>query len=229
MKYLQTFKNLFSKSTEDWCKKLELNYYTIDDNGLVNVDDSVDIQFRRLSKIPVRFGLISANFNCRNNKLKSLEGSPKGVGHSFYCDNNYLINLNFSPTRIVRSFVCSYNQLESLKGSPKEVGNSFYCNNNKLTSLIGGPVEVYGRYDCTANKIRSLEGYPEKLGGDFNCRENPICEIYYLFPDHESYLASLDFKYLRDGNKIIKRRLIKALAEIGRYQVPDIIPGYEYI
>jgi hypothetical protein len=206
MKYLKTFKNLFTKSIEDWCEKLELKNYSIKDGGLVYVDGAVDIQFRRLNKFPVKFGIVTGFFNCRNNKLRTLKGSPIKVSGSFECSSNDLI---------------------SLEGCTMEVNEDFFCDRNNLTSLVGGPKEVGVIYYCYNNKLVSLEGIPDKITY-LDCLNNPICEIYYLFPDHKSYLDSLDFNYLR-GDKIVKGRLSKALKEIGIYEVPDIIPGYEYI
>ena len=52
---------------------------------------------------------VNGSFDCDNNQLTSLEGSPKVVGGDFWCVNN---------------------QLTSLNGSPKEVGGDFCCYDN---------------------------------------------------------------------------------------------------
>ena len=83
--------------------------YTINDDGSIDVDASVDLSNKNLSKIPFKFGIVSGDFNCSDNQLTSLEGAPNSVGGDFYCYNN---------------------QLTSLEYAPKMVGGSFYCSNN---------------------------------------------------------------------------------------------------
>ena len=73
---------------------------------------------------------VTGNFDCSQNNLTSLEGSPKIVGGDFYCYRNKLI---------------------SLEGGPEYVAIDFDCYNNKLTSLEGAPVKVGGDFDCESN------------------------------------------------------------------------------
>jgi hypothetical protein len=55
----------------------------------------------------------------------------------------------------------------------------------------------------------------------------PIWAIYELFPDHNSFIDSQDYNYLR-GDSIDKRRFREALDEIG-IKMPESIPGWKYI
>jgi hypothetical protein len=71
-------------------------------------------------------------FNCSNNKLTSLNNSPKTVGGSFYCGHNQLISLKGAPTYVGNNFVCSNNLLTSLDGVPKFVGENFICRFNSV-------------------------------------------------------------------------------------------------
>src|SRR5574343_65252 len=117
------------------CKEYSIENYTIN-NGLVDVDGSVDLSSWKLDKLPLNFGRVSRHFNCCNN-LTSLEGAPKKLDGHFYCQ---------------------YNELASLEGGPKEVGGNFNCNNNQLTTLQGAPKEVGGSFDCNFNNLTTLEG-----------------------------------------------------------------------
>jgi hypothetical protein len=127
-------------------------------------------------------------------------------------------------------FKCQRVNLKTLEGCPREVLLSFDCSDNKLESLAGGPEIVKGGYYCYKNKLISLEGCPKKMKAKMITYGNPIYDIYKLFPDHESYLDSLDLKYLR-GDKIIKKRLEKALKENGYeyIELPEFIEGYTYV
>lgn len=179
--------------TEAILKDLGIKNYKINEDLTVDVKGNVQISRKGLTSIPVQFGIISGDFNCDNNKLTSLEGSPKEVKGSFDCSVNELTSLQGGPKEVGSSFYCGYNnlttldgspkevkgnfysynnKLKSLQGSPKEVGGSFLCSNNKLTSLQGSPEEVKGNFECSDNELTSLEGSSMRVGGDFNCTYN---------------------------------------------------------
>ena len=142
-----------TKNIENICQEWGIENYTINGDGTVDVDGIVDLSRRNLSKLHLKFGRVTGNFYCYNNKLTTLEGCPGEVGGNFYCHNNYLTTLEAGPVK---------------------VGGSFYCSNNKLTTLEGGPQEVVGHFDCYNNQLTTLEGGPRELGGGFNCKDNPL-------------------------------------------------------
>ena len=134
-------------------------------NGVYNVRGDVDIDDLGLTKLPVKFGTVSGDFTCYNNKLTSLEGAPKKVD---------------------ADFICSYNELTSLKGAPQYIGRDFECYNNKLTSLEGAPQKVGGYFICSANNLTSLVGAPQKVGGDFYCSDNQLDNEDYEWLEQNS-------------------------------------------
>jgi hypothetical protein len=104
----------------DWvtgiCNKYRIENWTLNSEGLVDVNGPVYIDNANLIRLPLRFGRVSGTFDCDDNQLTRLEGSPRQVELSFWCNNNYLT---------------------TLKGAPLEVGVDFWCSNNQLTSLEG--------------------------------------------------------------------------------------------
>jgi hypothetical protein len=130
-----------------------LKNYTINSDGTIDVVGDVDLWNRLgnkigdMTKLPVKFGKVSGFFDCRMNKLTTLENSPSNVGHVF---------------------VCSGNELFTLAGCPKYVGGAFWCNMNKLTTLENCPNYVGGDFNCLDNKLISLEGCPSYIEGDFH-------------------------------------------------------------
>ena len=104
------------------CNKYDIKNYTINPDGSIDVDGSVYLYNMDLTEIPLKFNKVSGYFDCSNNQLKSLKGSPKKVGGDFYC---------------------SLNKLTSLKGGPEKVYDMFYCGGNPLESLDG----YNGNYD----------------------------------------------------------------------------------
>src|SRR6266568_1612305 len=107
-------------------------------NGLVNIKGSCFLK-KQTSKLPIKFGIVTRNFLIGNNKLTSLEGSPRECG----------------------SFECNNNQLVSLAGGPEQT-EYYHCERNKLTDLIGGPKIASFRMRCQNNPLTSLEGLPEE-------------------------------------------------------------------
>ena len=147
MKLKQLFESQFPTTKEDveaTLEKYEIKNYTINDDLTVDVDGDVFIDKLELSQFPVKFGTVSGDFYCYDNKLTSLEGAPKEVGGDFICRNNNLTSLKGAPREVGGIFNCSQNKLTSLIGAPKRVGRDFYCNSNKLKSLDGiGDVGAY--------------------------------------------------------------------------------------
>jgi hypothetical protein len=97
-----------------------------------------------------------SDFDCYEQRLTSLRGSPNFVAGSFVCRNNYLTSLKGGPEEVVYNYDCSKNKLTSLEGAPKIIGGYFYCAFNSLTSLEGIHL-----------KISRIDGYA-------NFKKNPI-------------------------------------------------------
>ena len=114
MKYLKKF-NESVEDIDSICKKYGIKNYTINEDGTVDVDGSVDLSERNLSKLPLKFGRVTGSFYCMHNQLTTLEGCPVEVGGYFNCGSN---------------------KLTSLEGCPRVVGGEFYCKDNPLPQEI---------------------------------------------------------------------------------------------
>ncbi len=158
------------------CEKYNISNYTINVDGSINVDGDVDLTNKKLTKLPLKFGRVTGDFDCSRNYLTSLEGSPSYV-YYFGCHQNNLTSLEGGPEIIGSSFNCNDNQLTSLKGSPKEVGGYFSCSYNQLTSLEGCPTEIGDDFHIHNNKLTTLKGGPKELGGNFYCHVNNLPDL----------------------------------------------------
>ena len=125
------------KSLESICnidlellKKCVKGSYTINDDGSIDVNGDVNLNNKKLAKIPFKFRNVSGGFYCHRNRLTSLEGSPNTVGGGFYCYYNQLTTLEYAPNTVGGNFLCYDNQLTTLDGAPNNVGGGFYCYNN---------------------------------------------------------------------------------------------------
>ena len=121
----------------DICKKYNINNYTINPDGSIDVRGNVSIVEYDINYIPIKFNKVGGWFNCSGMSLTSLKGCPKKVDGNFYCHKNELTSLKGSPESVRGSFDCSNNKLTTLKGCPNGVGVYFLFNYNNLISLDG--------------------------------------------------------------------------------------------
>ena len=118
----------------DWLDKYDVKSYTLVPDEkygfVVDVNGDVNLSFKELINIPIKFNKISGSFYYYNNKLTSLEFSCQTVGGNFYCSDNQLTFFEFCPQAVRGSFNCHNNQLTSLEFCPQKVEGIFYCKNN---------------------------------------------------------------------------------------------------
>ena len=141
---------------EQICKKYNIENYTINEDGSIDVNGNVDLSSRLLKRLPLLFNRVSGFFDCSDNELTTLEGSPKYVGSDFNCTYNKLTSLKYGPEYVGEDFLCSNNQLISLEGSPEYVGINFYCNETGIYDLKGISYEIDGFLFCTDNPISTI-------------------------------------------------------------------------
>jgi hypothetical protein len=171
-------------SIKSICKRYNITNYTINSDGTVDVDGNVNLYFKGLTELPLKFRRVTGDFICSLNQLTSLEGSPKEVGGHFDCQGNQLTSLKGGPKEVSSNFNCADNQLTTLEGGPLSVGGNFFCSNNQLTNLVGGPEVVLGAYYALNNQINSFEGFPDDYEGVFDFTINPVQDILDQFPDN---------------------------------------------
>jgi hypothetical protein len=221
MRRIQTFESI--SEIERLCNKYGIENWTINSDGLVDVDGDVDLSQYRLTKIPINFGRVRGYFYCYNNELTTLEGSPREVVGDFHCNNNGLTTLKGAPNRVVGDFSCGYNELTTLEGSPREVVGDFHCSVNKLTTLEGAPSRVGGNFSCHDNQLWTFKGAPEFIRGNFYCYGNKIKEIWDLFriPKYIDLLNDHDAIRMDGDNQpyVILDRLNAFLEDIGKEPV----------
>ena len=105
-------KQSYEQEIKSWCEEMEIENYTINSKGEIDVNGGVDLRFKNFKELPYKFGRVKGYFDlddCKN--LTSLKNCPNYVKGYFYCNQ------------------CT--SLDSLEGCPKEVGDCFYCNDCK--------------------------------------------------------------------------------------------------
>ena len=135
MKFIKLYESF--EDIDSICEKYNIKNYTIDSDGIVDVDGDVDINNNRgLSKLPLKFGEVSGHFNCNYNDLLSLEGCPKSVGSYFDCSNNHLISLEGCPQSVGGHFDFFDNKLKDLYGFPEYFYNEVYYRGNTVSEIL---------------------------------------------------------------------------------------------
>jgi hypothetical protein len=185
---------------------------TIDDAGLVTCNGHVKLkrQNHQISQLPVSFKEVFS-FDCKRNKLESLQGAPLTVIKDFMCPYNKLKSLQGAPRIVGLSFDCDNNKLESLQGAPESVGGHFGCINNKLTSLLGAPKTVGGNFLCYDNPLTTLEGLPTTIGGGL------ALSYHESLPLLRCLAAQKGVEFWKDGYRFRRSDAIKAEDIINRY------------
>ncbi len=153
-------------SIQDICKLYNIINYTVNDDGSIDVDGEVELSWFELTELPLNFNRVTGYFNCSNNKLTTLKGSPKWIDGSFNCYNNILTSLEGSPKYITLGVDCSGNRLTSLRFGPEKIGKDFLTYNNKLTdnycdTEIGGDFYTSLRQDGLEIKYTRCLNYNE--------------------------------------------------------------------
>jgi hypothetical protein len=167
MNYLKTFKDkLFEFKVKRICEQHKIKNWSINKNGLVDVNGDVKIVKLSMSKLPIAFGQVNGDFRCYQSSLKTLQGCPKSIIGDFDCSSNELTDLKGGPEYVEGYYACDNNKLTSLEGAPETINAVFNCGNNKLTSLKGGPRFVAGNLFCGNNLITSLQFGPEEINGE---------------------------------------------------------------
>ena len=215
MKSYKQFINESKLDIHSICQKYGIDAdYTINEDGSIDVDGDVWLNNFNLTKLPLKFGNVSGRFDCSDNQLTTLEGSPERVGENFDCSNN---------------------KLTTLYGGPQNVG-AFNCGQNQLTTLEGSPQIIDAFFHCKNNQITDFRGFPEFFEGIFYCEENPIEEIYLLFLEEDQiFVDSRCIRWINEfdviqGNKVIMDRLEEVFHQLGM-EIPEEIelPSYEII
>ena len=108
MKHLKLYESYQTEEEiAEICKKYGITNWSINEDGLVDVDGGVNLYKKSLNKLPLKFGKVGGNFWCNGNQLTTLEGCPTEVGGDIYCFNNQLTIINWKDiytlydTRIV--------------------------------------------------------------------------------------------------------------------------------
>ena len=131
MRYLKLYENF--EEINHICDKYNIFNYSINQDGSIDVNDSVYLSKKNLLEIPLKFGKVLGVFYCANNQLTSLKNSPIEA-HGFNCNDT---------------------KLTSLLGGPKKVKNNYWCRRNDIKDFVGFPEHFLWLF-VTGNPIEKI-------------------------------------------------------------------------
>jgi hypothetical protein len=135
MKHIKLFEGYQSESeVQEICKKYSIKNWSINSDGLVDVNGNVNLNNQGLTEIPLKFGKVTGDFYCNDNNLTTLKGAPHRVGGRFDCDDNRLTSLEFCPSLVGGYFYCRHNNIREFTGL-KYIGGDFYCTGNPIEKI----------------------------------------------------------------------------------------------
>ena len=184
------------------CNRYRIENYSINDDLSIDVNGDVNLAYKNLEHLPLKFNYIEGSFDCSNNELKTLEGCPQTVGGDFDCHRN---------------------ELKTLEGSPQTVGGDFNCHFNKLETLEGGPQTVGGDFDCYRNELKDLEHFPE-VSGDIDIEENTVnLLVYTSIKKADSFMIEdfIDYEIVRNRDTVMLDRLQTFIRD-NDLEMPDL-------
>ena len=109
------------------CKKYNIENYTINPDGSIDVNGNVSLSEYEIKKIPIKFNKVNGYFSCLECDLTTLENSPKWIKDSFFCIGNSLTSLEGCPISDMHYYFGD-DPLESLNGFNGDY-NRLSCHN----------------------------------------------------------------------------------------------------
>ena len=94
------------KEISAWLSFIGVANYTLNEDLSVNVVGDVMINSisMDLHELPIKFKIVSGNFNCGENGLTTLIGCPETIGGYFDCHGNNIVSLVGCPISVGKYF-----------------------------------------------------------------------------------------------------------------------------
>ena len=159
MKYLKLFESL--ENIHKICKEYGIKNYTINSDGSIDVGVGVNLSYKNLTKLPLKFRNVSSSFYCSSNYLTNFEGAPTYVGGHFQCIDNNLTSLELFPTHLVGSFNCDYNPVYEIWNLFRDKSKVELFNDYDIIRGTDIAIDRLNDFLITIGKnpVKSVEGY----------------------------------------------------------------------
>lgn len=131
---------------EKWLDKYNIKNYTIQPDGVVDVNGDIDLNGFTEESILVQFGTVTGSFDLgQATAITSFKGAPRIVGEHCYCDTSTMSSLEGIPKSIGGDVSFFKTNIKSLSGIDKlvnQIDGMVYLDEN--TSHILGLLRIKG-------------------------------------------------------------------------------------
>jgi hypothetical protein len=125
---------------KNWLDKYNVENYTIRPDGIVDVDNDVNLRNFKGTTLPVQFGEVSGHFDMFGTNITSLVGFPVFIGRDFICSGcKNLTSIKYAPRFIGGGFYIHDTSIKSLTGVDKvikHISGMCWCD-EKVTHILG--------------------------------------------------------------------------------------------
>ena len=183
MKHIKLFENFDENAIREKCLSYGIPNFKLNDDGSIDVDDSIDLSCYSFEELPIVFNKINGDFSCSGGELTTLKGCPRYVNGDFSCSNNNFKNFIGAPINVTGNFYCGSNKLTSLEGLMTDIGGELFIKTDKLTPI----------YDIMCDDMEHINDF-------YN---------FHIITDLDSYKPTINMKRL---NRFIDLYDIKPLS-----------------
>lgn len=204
MKYLKRFddakialrlRKKVGGSIQFKCHKYNIHSYTMNDDGSIDVGytgaySHVDFSKLKLDKIPLRFNSVCGSFNCSENDLTTLKGSPKYVRGGFDCSKNKMLkSLDGGPRSVHGVYNFSDTGVLSFNGVRNHNNINFNFTNTPIYEVITAIQYIVGKNANFRDMIDPIDEYEMIRGNNISWfrSQEMMLDIY---PDSEELFDS---------------------------------------
>jgi hypothetical protein len=118
------------KAIQAWLHEMRISGTHINKDLTVDVFGNVNLSYKKLTALPIQFGVINGYFNALCNDFTTLKGFPFVVGGNFQCHLEKDFDFSLLPTqKVSKNFFClsevNIENLKKLFNSPIEIKGNF--------------------------------------------------------------------------------------------------------
>jgi hypothetical protein len=100
MKLREVANNINQKNTpdhvsiEEWLRRNNVKRFTIQQNGIIDVDANVNLESYQETTLPYQFGKVTGHFYCYGSYLASFENFPSHIGGTLHLYNSHIYSFH---------------------------------------------------------------------------------------------------------------------------------------
>ena len=175
---------------EEWLEQYDITNYTINSNYEIDVRGDVILIKKDLKEFPeyIQFGTVEGDFDCSNNKLKTLRGCPRVVQGSFNCSGNQLKSpFSDRAIKVTENVFC----IGAFEELPESIENIFHVQQGKIYTNYLSLLDEINNFpwqtlsEVSNNRYKCLGDLAKTLDVELDDKNTPTKTRWEKVPKHE--------------------------------------------